>query len=94
MNGNTQYQQEYQLQENVLDNHSYTLWLINDNYNTFEYVIDALINLCGHNYEQAMQCAWITHTKGKCDVYYALLDEIKIIAEKMLDKGLTVKITR
>ena len=34
----------------------YTLLLINDDFNTFDFVIDALIELCHHTYEQAYQC--------------------------------------
>ncbi|MBN1768518.1 MAG: ATP-dependent Clp protease adaptor ClpS [Prolixibacteraceae bacterium] len=44
------------------------LVLINDDEHSFDYVIDTLIEVCGHNYEQAAQCTVITHHKGKCDI--------------------------
>lgn len=45
-----------------------TLVLINDDFHTFDYVIEALIEICGHTPEQAEQCAFITHFKGRCGV--------------------------
>jgi ATP-dependent Clp protease adaptor protein ClpS len=44
------------------------LVLLNDEVHTFEYVIDALTDLCDHTSEQAIQCTMITHYKGKCDI--------------------------
>ena len=42
------------------------LILYNDDVNTFEFVIESLIEVCGHYPEQAEQCALVAHTKGKC----------------------------
>lgn len=44
------------------------LVLHNDDYHTFEYVIDALIEICEHDLLQAEQCTLLIHYKGKCDV--------------------------
>jgi ATP-dependent Clp protease adaptor protein ClpS len=44
------------------------LILHNDDHHSFDYVIEALINVCEHEPEQATQCTLITHYKGKCDV--------------------------
>lgn len=46
----------------------FSLILWNDNVNTFDDVIDALVDICGHNELQAEQCATIAHYKGKCNV--------------------------
>ena len=46
----------------------YILMLHNDNYNTFDWVIECLIKVCGHELEQASQCAHLVHFTGKCDV--------------------------
>lgn len=70
----------------------YTLLLINDDYNTFDFVIETLMDLCHHTYEQAFQCAFITHNHGKCDVMHDAYSKLKPIASTMLDRGLTVKI--
>jgi ATP-dependent Clp protease adaptor protein ClpS len=46
----------------------YLLILHNDDVHSFEYVIDALIEVCEHDYEQALQCTLITHHTGSCDI--------------------------
>jgi len=93
MNGSGKEQFAYDEFEDVLVEGTYTLWLINDDYNTFDFVIDTLMDLCRHSYEQAMQCAMITHNAGRCDIYRAGYDEVERIAATMLNRGLTVKIT-
>ena len=93
MSGNNREQFAYAELEDVLVDGTYTLWLINDDYNTFEFVIDTLMELCRHTYEQATQCAFITHNTGKCDVYRSDYEEVEQIANTMLNRGLTVRIT-
>ena len=46
----------------------YILILHNDDYNTFDWVINCLMRVCNHEPEQASQCAHIVHFIGKCDV--------------------------
>lgn len=72
----------------------FVLWLINDDFNTFEFVIETLMELCHHTYEQAFQCAFITHNHGKCDVMRGEYSVLEPIANTMLNRGLTVKILR
>lgn len=45
------------------ENMSLILW--NDDHNSFDYVIDAIISICGHEQLQAEQCALLAHTNGK-----------------------------
>jgi ATP-dependent Clp protease adaptor protein ClpS len=52
--------------DEVLGN--YSLILHNDDIHSFDYVIEALIEICNHSYEQAVQCTLITHHKGSCSV--------------------------
>ncbi len=44
------------------------LILYNDEVNTFDFVIETLIEVCEHDALQAENCALITHFKGKCPV--------------------------
>ena len=37
--------------------------LFNDDVNTFDHVINCLVDICQHSREQAEQCAWIVHLK-------------------------------
>jgi ATP-dependent Clp protease adaptor protein ClpS len=56
-------------------NHKLIVW--NDEVNTFEWVIDTLMAVCGHYKEQAEQCTMLIHYKGKCAVKNGSFDELK-----------------
>ena len=66
------------------------LVLANDDYNSFDWVITCLMKVCGHEYEQANQCAHIVHFKGKCDVKYGDFETISTMKEKLQNAGLSV----
>ena len=68
------------------------LILYNDDVNTFDFVIDTLIDVCNHEPEQAEQCAMITHFKGKCNVKTGDYFELKPPYDEMTLRGLTVSI--
>jgi ATP-dependent Clp protease adaptor protein ClpS len=68
------------------------LILYNDDFNTFDYVIESLIDVCKHDYIQACQCAHITHEKGKCDVKKGSYDELSPMKTELTNRGLTVGI--
>ena len=94
MSGKEQQEVESDVLEDVMVDEIHTLWLINDDFNTFEFVIDTLIEVCKHSYEQAMQCTLITHNHGKCDILKGYYCELERIATTMFGKGLTVKIVK
>jgi ATP-dependent Clp protease adaptor protein ClpS len=48
--------------------HSCILELHNDDYHTFDYVIDSLVEICDLDMIQATQCTYLIHYKGKCEV--------------------------
>jgi len=68
------------------------LVVFNDDYNTFDHVIDTLVKVCNHGHEQAEQCTWIIHYKGKCTVrkgqYYTLLP----MRQGICDAGISAEI--
>ncbi|MFO8128539.1 MAG: ATP-dependent Clp protease adaptor ClpS [Bacteroidales bacterium] len=68
------------------------LVLYNDDYNTFDFVIEALIEVCDHDPEQAEQCAWVAHLKGKCGVKKGTFDELIPLKTEMMNRKLTVEI--
>jgi ATP-dependent Clp protease adaptor protein ClpS len=68
------------------------LILHNDEVNTFDFVIESLVDICNHNEIQAEQCAFITHFKGKCDVKKGDIDSLKPLKDKLISKGLSVTI--
>ncbi len=65
------------------------LVLYNDEVNTFDHVISCLIEICKHDEKQAEQCAFITHYKGKCDVKEGGFDELKLMKDQLVSKGLS-----
>ena len=69
-----------------------TLILFNDHVNSFDHVIDCLMALCSHEPEQAEQCAFIVHYKGKCDVKSGGYEDLEAICSGLSDRGLTVEI--
>ena len=71
---------------------SFEIILFNDDVNTFDYVINKLVTICGQTLEQAEQCTYIVHYSGKCSVKTGTFDELKPICLKLLDAGLTAEI--
>jgi ATP-dependent Clp protease adaptor protein ClpS len=68
------------------------LVLFNDDHNTFDFVIETLVDVCGHDLDQAETCAWITHFNGKCAVKSGTFKELKPIFDEMSLRDLTVSI--
>ena len=66
--------------------------LFNDDVNTFDHVIEALIHVCDHAPEQAEQCALIVHYKGKCTVKTGEYEELKPRCTRLLQAGLSAEI--
>jgi ATP-dependent Clp protease adaptor protein ClpS len=66
--------------------------LFNDDVNTFDFVIDALMEVCDHTSEQAEQCALLVHYKGKCAVKTGEYNELKPRCTILLTKGLSAEI--
>jgi ATP-dependent Clp protease adaptor protein ClpS len=50
------------------------------------------MSICGHELQQANQCAHIVHFKGVCDVKYGDFDTISVMKEKLQNDGLSVTI--
>ena len=67
---------------------TYNIILYNDDVNTFDWVIDTLMQICGHDKEQAEQCTLIIHFKGKCAVKSGDLDTLKPICDGITDRGI------
>jgi ATP-dependent Clp protease adaptor protein ClpS len=65
---------------------SLVVW--NDEVNTFEWVIETLIKVCGHTLEQAEQCAYIIHYQGKYAVKNGHYDDLKPDCDAITDRGI------
>ena len=82
------WQSEY---EDVLQEMAH-LVLYNDDFNTFDHVIESLVEICNHNPIQAEQCAMIVHFKGKCAVKSGDYNELLAMHRQLSDRDLTVEI--
>ena len=71
---------------------SCSLIVWNDEVNTFEWVIETLIEVCGHSYEQAEQCSYIIHFRGKYAVKKGSFDDLKPQCEAIIDRGINATI--
>jgi len=74
-------------------NRDHEIVLFNDDYNTFDHVIETLIYACDHTPEQAEQCSLLVHYKGKCTVKTGPYADLKPRCSKLLDAGLNAEIT-
>ncbi len=66
----------------------YSLVVWNDEVNSFDWVIQTLIEVCHHSTEQAEQCAMIIHTQGKYAVKQGSYDELKPMCDAITDRGI------
>lgn len=66
--------------------------LFNDDVNTFDWVIESLVDVCEHTLEQAEQCSIIVHYKGKCSVKSGSYDELKPKCTELLNRGLSAEL--
>jgi len=64
----------------------------NDDVNTFDWVIETLVEVCGHTEEQAEQCAYIIHFQGKCSVKKGDYEKLKMMCDKITDRGISATV--
>lgn len=66
--------------------------LYNDDVNTFEHVINCLVQICDHTLLQAEQCAFLVHYTGKCAVKTGSLEELMPRCSALLEEGLSAEV--
>lgn len=64
------------------------LLVLNDDFNTFDWVIECLMDILNHTAEQSEQLAWIIHTKGRASVKLGPFDVLKPLKDALVDRGL------
>src|ERR1700750_1344560 len=79
-------QEEQDVITEIGSSHSLIVW--NDEVNTFEWVIETLISICGHSQEQAEQCAMLIHTQGKYAVKKGDYETLKPMCDAITDRGI------
>lgn len=89
-NINTKFKEELDTDTLVDDGCSLIVW--NDEVNTFDWVIQTLIDICRHSHEQAEQCAFIIHFKGKYAVKNGDYETLKPMCDAITDRGINATI--
>ena len=64
----------------------------NDDFNTFDHVINSLIKVCKHDPIQAEQCTFLIHHKGKCSVKKGSYEKLEPMCTALLERGITAEI--
>lgn len=64
----------------------------NDEVNTFEWVIETLMEICGHSHEQAEQSAYIIHFHGKYAVKNGSYDDLKPPCDAITERGINATV--
>ena len=76
----------------VAEDEPYQLIVWNDDVNTFDWVIETLMTVCGHTQEQAEQCALFIHYKGKYAVKQGSYDELEPMCTAITDRHINATI--
>ena len=80
------------VETSVEEGHLNEIVLFNDEVNTFDHVIETLVDVCKHSYEQAEQCSLLVHYKGKCTVKTGTYEELEPQCTQLLKAGLSAEI--
>ena len=67
---------------------TYALIVWNDEFNTFNWVIETLVEVCDHSHEQAEQCAMIIPNQGKYAVKNGSYETLKPMCDAITDRGI------
>ena len=87
-NSLTKEQEDVLVEELTTDGEFTQLVVLNDDYNTFDWVIECFMDVLQHTSEQSEQLAWIIHTKGKASVKLGTFEVLKPLKDALVDRGL------
>lgn len=68
------------------------LIVYNDDVNTFDFVIHVLMDICGHEPEQAEQCTLLIHYKGKCAVKKGTYEQLVAMRNAICERGISAEV--
>ncbi len=68
------------------------LIVFNDDFNTFDHVINTLVKICKHTLQQAEQCTWLIHYRGKCTVKTGSFTKLRPMRDGICNAGIDAKI--
>ena len=68
------------------------LIVFNDDFNTFDWVIECLVQVCNHSLTQAEQLSLLIHFKGKAVVKTGGYEDLKPMKDSLIERGLSAAI--
>lgn len=83
---------ETEVLEETVETELRSLVVFNDDVNTFDWVIDTLIEVCDHTPHQAEQCTIIIHFKGKCRVKEGEFEELAAMRTEICRRGISAEV--
>jgi ATP-dependent Clp protease adaptor protein ClpS len=83
---------EVDVLDEVIETDVHNLVVFNDDVNTFEHVIETLIDVCKHTPEQAEQCTLLIHYKGKCTVKNGSWEELVPMRNEICRRGISAEV--
>jgi ATP-dependent Clp protease adaptor protein ClpS len=92
MNSFPEIELDVQIEEKQVSSAVHDLIVYNDDVNTFDFVIDVLIEVCSHTPEQAEQCTLMIHYKGKCCVKHGDWDKLVAMRNAICERGLSAEV--
>lgn len=72
----------------------YQVVILKDYINEIDIVLDALQNICGHNYIQAGSCITIAHNAGRCSVFVDSYEECDEVLREFLALNIKTEIQK
>lgn len=80
------------VEDEVTSGQQSQLIVYNDDFNTFDWVIKCLVEVCNHTEEQSEQLSILVHFKGKATVKTGPLSVLRPMKEALVDRGLSAVI--
>jgi len=94
MNHGTKFdeQEDVLIEEDVTSGNLSQLIVYNDDFNTFDWVIQCFMEVCHHTQEQSEQLSLLVHFKGKATVKTGPLSVVKPMKDALVERGLSAVI--
>lgn len=83
-----------EVQETPTELQQAQLIVYNDDFNTFDWVIQCFMEVCNHTFEQSEQLSLIVHYKGKAVVKTGNFDKLKPMKDALVERGLSAVIDK
>lgn len=92
LNVSVQELEDLLLEELLETNQTSQIIVYNDDYNTFDWVIECFMDVCDHTFEQAEQLSLLVHFKGKAGVKTGNATELLPLKDALVERGLSAVI--